>query len=37
MSKILLTSGFKAIDPKDFDLNKHNSHSSKDYVSEVDL
>ena len=37
MSKFLLTSGLKSIDPKDFDSNKHNSHSSKDYVLEVDL
>ena len=37
MSKFLLTSGFKWIDPKEFDLNKYTSNSSKGYVLEVDL
>ena len=37
MSKFLLTSGFKWIYPKEFDLNKYTSHSSKDCVLEVNL
>ena len=40
MSKFLPTSGFKWIDPKEFDLNKYNSNSSniaKGCVLEVDL
>ena len=37
MSKFLLTSGFKWIDPKEFDLNKYTSNSSKGCVLEVDL
>ena len=37
MSKFLLKSGFKWIDPKQFDLNKYTSNSSKVYVVEVDL
>ena len=37
MSKFLPTSGFKWIDPKEFDLNKHTSNSSKGCVLEVDL
>ena len=36
MSKFLPTSGFKWIDPKEFDLNKY-SISSKGCVLEVDL
>ena len=36
MFKFLPTSGFKWIDPKEFDLNKY-SISSKGYVLEVDL
>ena len=32
MSKFLPTSGFKGIDPEDFDLNKYNSNSSKGCV-----
>ena len=36
MSKFLPTSGFKQIDPKEFDLNKYTSYSSK-VVLEVDL
>ena len=31
------TSGFKQIDPKEFDLNKYTSNSSKGSVVEVDL
>ena len=31
------TSGFKWTDPKDFDLNKYTSNSSKGCVLEVDL
>ena len=37
MSKFLPTSGFKWIDPKEFDLNKYASNSSKGCVLEVDL
>ena len=37
MSKFLPTSGFKGIDPEDFDLNKYNSNSSKGCVLKVDL
>ena len=37
MSKFLPTSGFKKIDPKDFELNKYTSNSSKRGVLEVDL
>ena len=37
MSKFLPTSGFKWIDPKEFDLNKYTSNSSKGYVLEADL
>ena len=33
----LPTSGFKWIDPKEFDLNKYTSNSSKGCVHEVDL
>ena len=35
MSKFLPTSGFKWIDPKDFDLNKSSSNSSKSCILEV--
>ena len=37
MSKFLPTSGFKQIDPKEFDLNKYTSNSSKGCALEVDL
>ena len=37
MSKFLTTSGFKWIDPKNFDSNKCSSNSSKRRVLEVDL
>ena len=37
MSKFLPTSGFKWMDPKEFDLNKYTSNSSKGCVLEVDL
>ena len=37
MFKFLLTSGFKWINPKEFDLNKYTSNSSKGCVLEVDL
>ena len=37
MSKFLPTSSFKWIDPKEFDLNKYTSNSSKGCVFEVDL
>ena len=37
MSKFLPTSGFKWIDPKEFDLNKYTSNSSKGCVLEVNL
>ena len=35
ISKFLPTNGFKCIDPKEFDLNKFTSNSSKDCVLEV--
>ena len=35
--KFLPTSGFKWIDPKEFNLNKYTSISSEDCVPEVDL
>ena len=37
ISKFLPTSGFKWIDPKEFDLNKYTSNSSKGCVLAVDL
>ena len=37
MSKFLPTSGFKWIDPKEFDFNKYTSNSSKRCVLEVAL
>ena len=37
MSKFLPRSGFKWIDPKEFDLNKYISNSSKGCVLEVNL
>ena len=37
ISKFLPTSGFKWIDPKEFDLNKYSSNCSKECVPEVDL
>ena len=37
MSKFFPTSGFKWIDPKEFDLNKYTSNSSKECLLEVDL
>ena len=37
MFKFLPTSGFKWIDPKEFDLNKCSSNSSKVCVLEIDL
>ena len=37
MSKFLSTNGFKWIDPKEFDLNKYISNSSKGYAVEADL
>ena len=37
MSKCLSTSGFRWIDPKELDLNKYTSNSSKVCVLEVDL
>ena len=37
MSKFLPISGFKWIDPKEFDLDKYTSNSSKGCVLEVDL
>ena len=37
MSKILPTSGFKLTDPKEFDLNKYTSNSSKGCLLEDDL
>ena len=37
MSKLLQTSGFKWIDPKEFDLNKYTSNSSNGTVLEVVL
>ena len=35
--KKMVSSGFKLIDPKEFDLNKYSSNSSKGCVSEADL
>ena len=37
MSQFLSTSGFKWMDPKEFDLNKYIRNSSKRCVLEVDL
>ena len=37
MSRFFPTSGFKWIDPKEFNLNKYTSNSSKGFVLEVDL
>ena len=37
MPKFCPTSGFKWIDPKEFDLNKYTNNSSKRCVIEVDL
>ena len=37
MSTFLSTSGFKWIDPKDFDLNRHSRNNSKGCVLKVDL
>ena len=37
MSKFLPTSGFKWIDPEEFDLNKYTSNSLKGCILEVDL
>ena len=37
MSKFLSTSGFKWVDPIQFDLNKYTSNSSKGCISESDL
>ena len=37
MSKFITTSRFKWIDPKEFELNKYPSNSSKECVIEVDL
>ena len=37
MSKFLPINEFKQIYPKEFDLNKHTSNSSKGYVLEVDF
>ena len=37
MSKFLPTSGFKCIDPKEFNLNEYTSNSSKGCVLEVDI
>ena len=37
LSKFLLTSGFKWIDPKEFDLNKYTNNSSRACVLEIDL
>ena len=34
---VFLISGFKWIDPKDFDSNKYSSNSSNSWVLEVDL
>ena len=36
-SKVLPTSGFKCIDPKEFELNKYTSNSSKVCALETDL
>ena len=37
MSKFLLTNGFKWIDPKEINLNKYTSNTSKGWVLEVSL
>ena len=37
MSNFLSTSGFKCIDPKEFDLNKYTGNTSKGCVFEGDL
>ena len=37
MSKFFPTSGFKWIDPKEFDLNKYISYNSKGCALEVDF
>ena len=37
MSKFLPTSGFKSIDPKEFDCNKYVSNNSKRCILEVGL
>ena len=37
MSKFLPTSGFKWIDPKEFELNKYTNNNSKGCVLEVDI
>ena len=37
MSKFLLTSEFKCIDPKEFDLNKYTKNNSKESFLEVDF
>ena len=37
MSKLLPTSEFKWIDPKDFGVNKYYKNGSKGYALEVDL
>ena len=37
LSKFLLTSGFKWIDPKEFDLNKYTNNSLRGCVLEIDL
>ena len=37
LSKFLLTSGFKWIDLKEFDLNKYTNNSSRGCVLEIDL
>ena len=37
LSKFLLTSGFKWIDPNEFDLNKYTNNSSRGCVLEIDL
>ena len=37
MSKFFPTNGFKWIDPKEFDLNKYTSNSSKGWALELDL
>ena len=37
MSKFFPQTGFKWKDPKEFDLNKYTSNSSKGYVLKVDL
>ena len=36
MIKYLLTSAFKWIDPKMFDLNKHSSNNSKECIAAVE-